>query len=171
MYDSYVSMQQLMLAFASGGLLGDVILHAIPHLMIPHKHSENHDHHEEHDHHDDHEAHSHAITVGCSVLFGFLIFFVSERFLSLHFSGHHNCNHSNSSTTTTITTTLPASSLLNIAADMMHNFTDGLAIGAAYASHSSSLTSIGLATTLSVLFHEVPHEVADFTILVQGGMR
>lgn len=170
MYGSYVSMQQLMLAFASGGLLGDVILHAIPHLMMPHEH----DHHEEHDHHDDHDVHhehNHAITVGCSILFGFLIFFVSERFLSVHFSHDHNCNHSNL-TATTVTTALPASSLLNIAADMMHNFTDGLAIGAAYASSSStSVTSIGLATTLSVLFHEVPHEVADFTILVQGGMR
>ena len=54
---------------------------------------------------------------------------------------------------------------LNLAADFAHNFTDGLAIGASYlAGHN-----IGLITTLTILFHEVPHEIGDFAILIQSG--
>ena len=54
---------------------------------------------------------------------------------------------------------------MNLAADFAHNFTDGLAIGASYlAGHN-----IGLITTLTILFHEVPHEIGDFAILIQSG--
>ncbi len=54
---------------------------------------------------------------------------------------------------------------LNLAADFSHNFTDGLAIGASYlAGHN-----IGLITTLTILLHEVPHEIGDFAILIQSG--
>ena len=54
---------------------------------------------------------------------------------------------------------------LNLAADFTHNFTDGLAIGASY------LVSVhvGMVTTLTILLHEVPHEIGDFAILVQSG--
>ena len=55
--------------------------------------------------------------------------------------------------------------MLNIAADTVHNFTDGLALGAAFV-HSRKL---GLSTTLAVLLHEVPHEVGDFAILLSQG--
>ena len=54
---------------------------------------------------------------------------------------------------------------LNLAADFAHNFTDGLAIGASYLAGRN----IGLITTLTILLHEVPHEVGDFAILVQSG--
>ncbi len=54
---------------------------------------------------------------------------------------------------------------MNLAADFSHNFTDGLAIGASYlAGHN-----IGLITTLTILLHEVPHEIGDFAILIQSG--
>ncbi|GFQ81451.1 zinc transporter SLC39A7 [Trichonephila clavata] len=54
---------------------------------------------------------------------------------------------------------------LNLAADFTHNFTDGLAIGASYIAGSG----IGLITTLTILLHEVPHEIGDFAILIQSG--
>ena len=54
---------------------------------------------------------------------------------------------------------------LNLAADFTHNFTDGLAIGASYlAGHN-----IGIITTITILLHEVPHEIGDFAILVKSG--
>lgn len=54
---------------------------------------------------------------------------------------------------------------LNLAADFSHNFTDGLAIGASYLAGRS----VGLITTVTILLHEVPHEIGDFAILVQSG--
>uniref|UniRef100_A0A914ZAI1 Uncharacterized protein n=1 Tax=Panagrolaimus superbus TaxID=310955 RepID=A0A914ZAI1_9BILA len=54
---------------------------------------------------------------------------------------------------------------LNLAADFMHNFTDGLAIGASYIAGPT----VGMVTMWTVLFHEVPHEIGDFAILIQSG--
>jgi zinc and cadmium transporter len=53
----------------------------------------------------------------------------------------------------------------NLAADALHNFVDGLLIGAAY------LVSvpIGIATTVAVIAHEVPQELGDFGILLYAG--
>merc|ERR1719515_15283 len=55
---------------------------------------------------------------------------------------------------------------LNLFADCFHNFTDGLAIGASFLAGDS----IGMITTLSILFHEIPHEIGDFAILIQSGV-
>uniref|UniRef100_A0A670HR43 Zinc transporter SLC39A7 n=1 Tax=Podarcis muralis TaxID=64176 RepID=A0A670HR43_PODMU len=57
------------------------------------------------------------------------------------------------------------SGYLNLAADFAHNFTDGLALGASFLAGGT----VGAVTTLTVLLHEVPHEVGDFAILVQSG--
>uniref|UniRef100_A0A915DUD6 Zinc transporter n=1 Tax=Ditylenchus dipsaci TaxID=166011 RepID=A0A915DUD6_9BILA len=54
---------------------------------------------------------------------------------------------------------------LNFVADFMHNFTDGLAIGASFIAGST----VGLVTMVTVLVHEIPHEIGDFAILVQSG--
>ncbi|KKW05343.1 MAG: hypothetical protein UY41_C0055G0006, partial [Candidatus Moranbacteria bacterium GW2011_GWE1_49_15] len=49
--------------------------------------------------------------------------------------------------------------------DGLHNFIDGMIIAASY------LISIpvGIATTIAVLFHEIPQEIGDFGVLVHGG--
>ncbi|VDK84997.1 unnamed protein product [Litomosoides sigmodontis] len=54
---------------------------------------------------------------------------------------------------------------LNMVADFSHNFTDGLAIGASFLSG----TTVGVVTMITVLVHEIPHEIGDFAILVQSG--
>ncbi len=64
---------------------------------------------------------------------------------------------------------LKASGYLNITVDLLHNLTDGIAIGAAFASGKGG-GSVGLATTLSVFLHEIPHEIGDYAILVQSGL-
>ncbi|XP_005183630.1 zinc transporter ZIP10 [Musca domestica] len=53
-----------------------------------------------------------------------------------------------------------------IIGDGLHNLTDGLAIGAAFA--SAPVT--GLATAFAVLCHELPHELGDFALLLQTGV-
>lgn len=50
-------------------------------------------------------------------------------------------------------------------ADFTHNITDGLAMSSSfYAS-----PTIGATTTVAVFFHEIPHEVGDFALLIQSG--
>ncbi len=54
---------------------------------------------------------------------------------------------------------------MNLFGDAVHNFIDGLIIGASY------LASIpaGIATTVAVIFHEIPQEIGDFSVLLHGG--
>ncbi len=54
---------------------------------------------------------------------------------------------------------------MNLFGDAVHNFMDGLIIAASY------LVSIpiGVATTIAVIFHEIPQEIGDFGVLLHGG--
>ncbi|CAN0447449.1 unnamed protein product [Ascophyllum nodosum] len=54
-----------------------------------------------------------------------------------------------------------------IIGDLVHNFADGVIIGAAFLGCSST---IGWTVTASTVLHEVPHELADFVALINGGM-
>lgn len=54
---------------------------------------------------------------------------------------------------------------MNLFGDIVHNFIDGLIIGASYL---ASLP-IGIATTVAVVLHEIPQEIGDFGILLHGG--
>jgi zinc and cadmium transporter len=57
--------------------------------------------------------------------------------------------------------------VMNMIGDSVHNFIDGLIIGASY------LTSIqlGIATTIAVILHEIPQEIGDFGVLIHGGFK
>ena len=290
---------KLLLSFAAGGLLGEVFLHSLPHLLEHHDHfttsssssSSSHQHHQhdgnEEAHDDGHHEHSHAhgggvrleegevMRICLYILAGFLLFFVSEKAVTVVLGdegGHSHSSHGHGHTHThahavhgkanrsrayvsedeegeeeevdeeeeegeeeesqglqrrsprirerysgperrQIATSsaaaaaggrnntggihrrkpsspsspkkqqqqrqiravveeeggwsgLKASGYLNIVVDVLHNLTDGIAIGASFASGQG----VGLATTLSVFLHEVPHEIGDFAILVQSGL-
>ncbi|CAH1257028.1 SLC39A10 [Branchiostoma lanceolatum] len=53
-----------------------------------------------------------------------------------------------------------------IMGDGLHNFSDGMAIGAAFASGIPG----GVSTSVAVFCHELPHELGDFALLIRAGM-
>lgn len=183
---------KILLSFASGGLLGDAFLHLIPHALVPHSHESGGTHSHQHSHsHDDEEPHHvHDMSVGLCVLLGIIMFLVVEKIVRLIKTDHTHV-HALSDTQNAskekkddisnkdqdksdptckeskddFENEIKISGCLNLVADFLHNFTDGLAIGASYLAG----TSIGFVTTFTILLHEIPHEIGDFAILIQSG--
>ena len=56
---------------------------------------------------------------------------------------------------------------MNLFGDAIHNFIDGLIIGGSYLAN----IPLGMATTLAVIFHEIPQEIGDFGVLIYGGFK
>jgi zinc and cadmium transporter len=54
---------------------------------------------------------------------------------------------------------------MNLFGDGVHNFIDGLVVSGSYI---ASLP-VGIATTLAVVFHEIPQEIGDYGVLLHGG--
>lgn len=97
-----------------------------------------------------------TLNLSLSILAGILVFFVMEKFLHWRHCHEVACeNHPH-----------PFSYILLIG-DVLHNFIDGLIIAASY------LVSIpvGIATTLAVIFHEIPQEIGDFGSLIYAGFK
>ncbi|KAF7997740.1 hypothetical protein HCN44_009138 [Aphidius gifuensis] len=172
---------KVLLSFASGGLLGDAFLHLIPHALAPHSHGDHgshDDHHHSHNHGEEEHSHGHDMSVGLCVLLGIIVFLIVEKAIRL-IKGDHGHSHSvkpndknnkNSKTNNKDNKKeeiedIKISGYLNLAADFLHNFTDGLAIGASYLAGDG----VGYITTFTILLHEVPHEIGDFAILIQSG--
>jgi len=163
------------LAFAAGGLLGDALLHLIPHAIAEAMGNHHHDHNHDHDEHSHtHEGHSHGpeseILQYC--LLGLVVFWIMERFLD-SFVGHsHEHTHNNIYKKTDGDhkdvkegKIRMSTIVLNMTADLAHNFTDGLAIGASFATNRA----LGYQTALAVFIHEIPHEIGDYAILIESG--
>lgn len=169
-----------LLAFASGGLLGDAFLHLIPHSVAPHSH-DSHSHAHSHGKQGEEEGgHHHDMWVGLWVLGGIIAFLTVEKVVRLLKIGHDHSHGTDSEEKKDLTkkkekgaekTKAPeqkkmeVAGYLNLAADFTHNFTDGLAIGASYMAGNS----VGIVTTITILLHEVPHEIGDFAILIKSG--
>jgi len=95
-----------------------------------------------------------TLNYSLTILFGILLFFSLEKVV--HWRHCH----------IPITKThVHPFAYMNLIGDSLHNFIDGLIIAGSY------LISIpvGIATTIAVVFHEIPQEIGDFGVLVHGG--
>lgn len=124
-----------LVSFAAGVLLGTTFLELIPEAI--------------------HENQSEA-NVFIAALAAMVVFFFLERVL--HAMHHHEGGESHVHHHT-------SSRYFILAGDGVHNFVDGVAIGAAFLVGPE----VGLATTAAVVAHELPHEFGDYAILVRGG--
>jgi zinc and cadmium transporter len=95
-----------------------------------------------------------GITASFLIIFGILSSFAVERFLQwrhCHIPTSHDHPHS--------------FAYMNLFGDGVHNLIDGLIIGASYIAS----IPLGITTTVAVVFHEIPQELGDFSVLVYGG--
>lgn len=88
------------------------------------------------------------------IIVGILFFFILEKVLHWH---HHGEDKEEPSIH-------PVGQLV-LLSDGVHNFMDGVIIGASF------IVSIpvGIATTIAVILHEIPQEVGDFAVLLHSG--
>lgn len=89
------------------------------------------------------------------VLAGIVVFFLLEQFL--HWFHHHH-EHAEKSAQVTAP--------LIVIGDSIHNFLDGIAIGAAFLINVPT----GIVAALAVASHEIPQEVGDFGLLLKSGL-
>ncbi|MFW0837934.1 MAG: ZIP family metal transporter [Candidatus Komeilibacteria bacterium] len=98
---------------------------------------------------------THPVWSSFFILAGICIFFIMEKFLNWHH--YHHSDHSHE--------TIKPLGYLNLISDGIHNLIDGIIIAVAY------LVSlpVGIATTITVILHEIPQEISDFGLLLHAG--
>jgi len=103
--------------------------------------------------------HGDSLTIALYIMFGFIAMFVLEKFVHYHHNKKcedHDCGHSHAYNLAPI----------NLIGDGIHNFIDGLVIAGSYAVN----VTLGIAATISIIFHEIPQEIADFGVLLYSGL-
>lgn len=98
------------------------------------------------------------------VALGFALFFFLERFVYWYHGHGHTTDIEKEAEEKSVTKTFI---YLNLIGDGIHNLLDGMIIAASFPLG----TSIGLAATLAVIFHELPQEMGDYGILIYGGFE
>lgn len=94
------------------------------------------------------------LTSSLLVIVGFLIFYVLEKFI--------RWRHLGSAQTSKVRPVVT----MNIVGDAAHNLIDGMLIAASF----MVSVPIGITTTVAIVLHEIPQEIGDFGILVNGGL-
>ncbi len=137
------------ISFSAGALFGDAFIHLMPEIV---------------------KEQGFGLNVSVYLLLGILIFFILEKIV--HFQQYHCHGHECESELElekgvhkSKNPKIHSFAYMSLIGSSLHNFIDGTIIAASY------LVSfpIGLATTIAVVLHEIPHELGDFSILVHGG--
>lgn len=145
-----------LVSFATGALLGAALLGLLPHAI-------------------EGVGMESIHGIGIALLGGLLLFFVLEKLVlwrhchqevceghvpHVHHGHGHGHAHDHGSARDA------ASASLILIGDGFHNVLDGVLIAAAFMTD----IHLGIVTALAVMAHEIPQEVGDLAILLQGGM-
>jgi zinc and cadmium transporter len=151
----------LFVSYAVGALLGVVFLDLLPHIF---------------------EQTTRQHVAAGWLLAGILAFFVLEKLVlwrhthdhagaaeaaiagshdHAHAHAHDHAGHGHGANVTGRTT----SAWMIIIGDGFHNFTDGLAIAAAFMAD----VKLGVVTAIAIIAHELPQELGDFLVLIHSG--
>ena len=148
-----------MSSFAAGALIGNVYIHNIPKIKISQENKK-------HNHNNNiidilksiFAKNELLICWGIFFLFffekliGYLEHKTEKKTKNKNHEHNHEHNHSNI--------------IISLMGDFIHNLTDGMAIGAGF----NKNIKIGVSLSLSIFFHEIPHEIGDFSYLLKQNM-
>ena len=137
------SMLLFLVSLAAGALLGDAFLHLLPEAA---------------------KKNGFGLSIGLVVLSGVVVFFVLEKIIHWH-RCHHEHECVNCEEQKKKKQEIKSIAIMNLVGDGAHNLMDGILIAGSY----FVSIPIGIATTVAVILHEVPQEIADFGVLLYGG--
>lgn len=132
-----------LVSFATGALLGAALLGLLPHAVEAAGAGKMHQ-------------------IGLAVLIGICVFFVLEKLVLWRHchvdecEAHGPSDHHRDA----------ASAKMILIGDGLHNLLDGVLIGAAFLTD----VHLGIVTGVAVIAHEIPQEIGDLAILLNGGM-
>lgn len=142
-----------LVALSVGALFGDALLHIIPEIFSggdP----------------EDWLSGTSTKFAPFGIFIGIMIFFTLEKVL--HWHHVHNAEEIHSPDASNVDCyerhIKPIGPMV-LVADGMHNLIDGVIIGVSY----MVSIEVGIATTIAVILHEIPQEIADFGVLLHAG--
>lgn len=137
----------LLVSFAAGTLLGDSFFHLLGESI---------------------EEMGFSVDIIISLFLGIIFMLIVESTIHQH---HHHLdneeddNHLNNSGNLKKDTVNKRLAGVNLVGDSVHNILDGIAIATSFLVNPT----VGIATTIAVILHEIPQELADAGILIYSG--
>lgn len=94
-----------------------------------------------------------------AIVTGFLSFYALSHFLHTYHHHHHATHHEHDDCMHT------RGALMLLAGDAIHNIADGVVIASAFLLNPFA----GIAATVGIALHEIPQEIAEYSVLIHAG--